>query len=778
MKKIIVRPVAIILAAMFLVMAVAGCNKNGDDPDNPAESSELVFVPEFISLPDGIRDISNLVVSGDMVFFSSWFYSEDDPSSNKLKLYSMDIDGTNLKDLHNYNPGEPPEGAMASIHINTMRTDIGGNLWVVESGSIYTFDVPEDEAEDVDAEYGQYDMWQYYRELVNIMAVRKLDDTGAELMSVDVSSLVTGGEMFWINSFCLDGDDNIYIGIERAIYVLNNEGRLQFKLEVQNWVDQLIRMPDGSISFFGWTDSGMVLRKIDFAARAWGEDIGLPMNAYNVMPGSEEYSIIYNDGTNLFGMESDTGEVVKLLNWIDSDISTDGLGNQTMLSDGRILCTNNKWDRVTGMSNFELIILSRVPQSSLPQRTIITFATVWMDWNLRNAVVDFNRNNDMYRIQVTDYSEFNREDDWSAGLTRLSTEIISGKVPDILDVSNLPYKQYVARGILADLYPFIDADKQLSRGDLMENVFRAAETNGRLYQIFPTFNITTIIGHPSVLGEEMGWNMNEFRALLKANPKADLPLGQGFTKGVLLNYIISMGMDEYVDWTKGMCYFDSDGFIQLLEFANTFPDEYNWEREEWLGIEHLIPTGRQIMMITGIDLNSIQFYKAMFGGEIVFKGFPAESRKGNSLSVSGGIALTNSSSNKEGAWEFIRTVLTEDWQRANVWGFPTNRNIFNEKLKEVMTPQYYIDDDGNEVEYSTSSWGWDGITIEIFAMKQEEADQIMELLDSVTGISSQDERLMTIITEGVTDFFAGRRSAQDAARIIQSRASIFISEQS
>ena len=77
------------------------------------------------------------------------------------------------------------------------------------------------------------------------------------------------------------------------------------------------------------------------------------------------------------------------------------------------------------------------------------------------------------------------------------------------------------------------------------------------------------------------------------------------------------------------------------------------------------------------------------------------------------------------------------------------------------------------------SWDRAGdMSIEIKALTGEEVDQIMTLLDSISGIISYDEVLMNIITEGAADFFNGRGSAEDAARVIQSRASIYIAEQS
>jgi len=53
---------------------------------------------------------------------------------------------------------------------------------------------------------------------------------------------------------------------------------------------------------------------------------------------------------------------------------------------------------------------------------------------------------------------------------------------------------------------------------------------------------------------------------------------------------------------------------------------------------------------------------------------------------------------------------------------------------------------------------------------------IMTLIDSITKTLEHDEILWNIISESAYDFFTGQRTAQDAARIIQSRVSRYMSE--
>jgi len=673
-------------------------------------------------------------------------------------------------ELPNYEGGTPPyDDAMGSFYISSLIVD-DGYIWVAEFGNFYRLDVPDD----FDGE--EWDMWGYYQDLGSVVNIRKLDKTGAEVLSLDISALSAGSDWFFINAFTIDSEGNIYIGSESTIHVLNNDGSRQFKLEVEDWVRQLIRMPDGSVGHFGWSNVDMsnTIRMINTQTRGWGETIPLPQNVWDVYPGSGEYSLLYRDSNNLFGIDAETNEPVKLLNWLDSNIAADNLENISILPDGRIICTNTRWSQNTGEQQFELFILTRTPYAELPERTVLTLATVWLDWSIRPLIVQFNRTNPTYRIQVIDYSEFNTEDDWTVGLTRLSTDLIAGRVPDMLDVSGLPtFKQFVARGLLEDLYTFIDSDPELNRSDLMENVFRASEMDGGLYRIFPSFSINSLVGHPSVVGPGVGWTMDEFMAVLNANPQADMPMGQWLTKSSFLNNAISLNMDEYVDWAAGEAHFETSAFVQLLEFANRFPADFDFSGDMGFYIEEheLIAQGRQIMAnVTLSNFETIQMYRAMFGGDIVFKGFPTASGNGNSLSIWSGLAITTRSSHPEGAWEFMRSIISANWQRDNVstWNFPTNRIIFDERAREAM-----------ENREGSHFWMWGPDSeVEIGPVTQAEVDLVLMIIDTAFGIASYDEALMNIINENAEDFFNGRTSAQDTARIIQSRVSRLISEQS
>ena len=147
--------------------------------------------------------------------------------------------------------------------------------------------------------------------------------------------------------------------------------------------------------------------------------------------------------------------------------------------------------------------------------------------------------------------------------------------------------------------------------------------------------------------------------------------------------------------------------------------------------------------------------------------------------------MSSKCANKEAAWEFLRQFFSESYQNRNTWRLPTNIKAFENKLKEAMTPQYLtdangnpvLDENGDKMEIDYGSWSWGGITVQYHPLTQERADQIRQLIDTTTKTSGYDEDIYNIVTEGAAPYFDGQRSAQEVAKQIQSKATLYINEQ-
>ena len=410
------------------------------------------------------------------------------------------------------------------------------------------------------------------------------------------------------------------------------------------------------------------------------------------------------------------------------------------------------WYGNSGPEN-NLAILTATPREQLPEKTTLTYATMSLGQDERNRIIRFNKSSTTHRIEVTDYSEYRTAEDYMAGVTKLNTEILAGKVPDIISVQNLPLRQYGAKGILEDLWTYIDNDPDISREKLMERVFDAAEQDGKLYQVFNSFYISTIIGATDVVGEDMGWTMAQFQDALASMPEGCSVFGESSTKDGMLSTLLNQNLDSFVNWETGECSFDGESFKTALAFCNSFPLEFDYENYEYSDDNSepaRIADGRQMLIQESInDFRSIQMYEAMFGGDealdhfyldykygpdgasitvsdvpvtdeygysnesnrlrpgryITFKGYPTEDGGcGSSFSFYSGIAMTSSCKDKDGAWSFIRQVLlpTEE-ERAGAryyysgGNFSVNKADFDKAMENALTPQYETDADGNNI---------------------------------------------------------------------------------
>ena len=111
-----------------------------------------------------------------------------------------------------------------------------------------------------------------------------------------------------------------------------------------------------------------------------------------------------------------------------------------------------------------------------------------------------------------------------------------------------------------------------------------------------------------------------------------------------------------------------------------------------------------------------------------------------------------------------------EWQRQQTgitFGFPANRVVFEERVARARQ--------GDETAF------WAGVRL-LPAQLPEDTSAFVEitlaLIDSAEGLPSWIDPIINIVYEGLDDLFTGRSTPQEAARIIQSRAAIYVAEQS
>ena len=702
-------------------------------------------------------------------------------SQPQIGLYSVKLDGTDLVRLTDYKMTQIDAGMEGNANLNAIQTGPDGSLWVLESVDQYYYDLPENFNPETD------NRWDYYKDGGSKCLLRKLSETGAEISSADLKAMYLksqglegseGDNYFWAYSFQVDDSGNAYVSAMGYLMVVSPEGQLLSCQSQDNMSDSLVRLSDGRVAVQFWSEG---LKSVNTETWAVDGEVPSPENSNSInyyCNGQGDYLYFYSTTSCLYGMKAD-GTAEKLLDWLSCDVDTDNTSNLSVISGEKVVMGETDWSGETPKCS--LVELDRTLVTEENRRIELTMAVVDLDWDLRSAIKRFNRSNTQYRIVVKDYNEYNTDEDQTAGRQKLSTEIISGDVPDLLACDNLPVRLYGAKGLLEDLTPYIQNDTTLGGEDaLVQPVVDALRSDdGKLYYITGRFQIQTAFASRKVVGDVTGLTMDEARQAMTKLQDGAMMMGFYTAQADLLQTLCSNNMEHYVNWETGECSFDSQGFVQLLECVKLAPQEItddmydNWQE---YGPNTALREGRQLLCQTTIaDWYSMLDVKSYLGDDTQFVGLPDENREGNSFNTYLPLAMSSKSKYKDGAWQFISAYLADEDDFS--WGFSIVRSKLEKYLNDARKRQSYTDENGNQVEYPIFSYTDDsGNQVDVYCLEQADYDALMALINNTHRMYDYDEAIMDIIKGEADNYLKGSSSAQDVANAIQNRVRLYVNE--
>ena len=279
------------------------------------------------------------------------------------------------------------------------------------------------------------------------------------------------------------------------------------------------------------------------------------------------------------------------------------------------------------------------------------------------------------------------------------------------------------------------------------------------------------------------------------------------TQATVMGNCVSNNLSAFVNWQTGECSFDSESFITLLNFVKSFPAEFDWEAYdsehsgEYADDATMMKNGQKLLSSAYLyGFEDYLYSMSQYEGEgFTFVGYPSEDGTSNHrFSTSQTFAISTTCKARDVAWNFLSQLVREDYQSGdNVWNFPVNQKAFDAKMKEAMTEEYQTDENGNQIldengdpikipkttyytaaASSTTLDSDDPGRVDIYALSQEQADQILDVISKTTRLSVYDESIMDIVNDEAAPFFAGQATAEETASAIQSRGQLYVAEQS
>ncbi len=745
---------------LFALLLLTAC---GRKDETVALSGQTFYMPENVAFTSGLQQVTGGCAVGDTVYLIG---RVDNKGSGHL-IQRLPLAGGEAETLPAYQSALPSGGFTI---FSTLQAGTDGTLWVMER---------------LMRQSASEDGRGFQQEEVHIL--RNLDADGKELSRFEYAELEEKLGMGYVSTLAADGEGDIFACAEKGVALLDETGEPRFTVKAEGgWPNGgLIPLGDGRLGTvravmgapgeYAWT-----LHVIDKETKGLGAAFQLAAgtsNGITLYAGDANALFYYRMGDTLRIWREEAVEAEQLANLLDAGIEAYNLNLVSLLNDGRLVIQSGN-----GYGEDDppmLDILKPADAAQLQDRKALTLASLQLAGTIREAVMEFNRTSPDYHIFVTDYSQYG---DREAALTRLVTEIGAGKMPDILDLYAVPEARWGANGLLEDLWPYIDKDPEISRETLMERVFQAAETDGKLYSIGRHFQISTLTGAKKAVGDRMAWTMADMYQALEAMPEGCVPVV--FSRSNMLERLMGLDWSRFVNWGAGTCDFTGEEFKALLRSCESLPAE---PARSGGGTEAAC-LNREIMLYSAA-IDSFTFpqrAKYLLGGDISYVGYPNEwGEVGSSFSFVSPLAMSSACRDKEGAWTFLRILLLPKENTLYTMYFPVNKSDFEKQAERLMTPEYVMSEDGEyaldgrdeKIEQPVAMESYGGVDITYYAVTREDYEQLMELYHAIDTYTRWDPGLAPIITETAGAYFAGDKTLDEAAELIQNRASLYVSEQ-
>ena len=738
------RLLVICLSVLFLLELVACGSKKEEaeeskvsvDTTEPVLSKEYVYVPSFTDLKatNANSNIGNCFFRGDKFYYTS----------NSLETEGQVINLVTVKinDSLQYEQRELPvfQTENYTTSLSAMEIDKEGNFFA------YYYLMPSNmEAKDIQP-----------KDCKGILI--KYDQAMNQIFQVDLKDMYVNEQNTFIRILVTDQNEKLLAVASNVIYVINKDGTLEKSIVTNvDFIVDLFATVDGRVFFTKYSNaaSDKEIIELDISKYAVGDTLKNVPHIKSVVKGGEEGKLLMTGDKYLYEYDLTTGIATPVLDWIDSNITTDYVTDYIPLPNGDFMLYSEDWNQI----DKELVKLVKTKASDLPEKETLVFASLYGgEQAIERAVLEFNKNNSSYKMIYKSYIEHYGivpKETYDEAITAMHLDFLSDNPPDIIDIRLLNIPNLVAKGVLADISPYLDKSTVIKREDFVSSILNCYTFDGVLITIPRSISLKTLCGKKSIVGEKEGCTIEDLLQLSRKYP--DIELLAGYSKESVLRQFLRHNSSVFVDYQAGTCSFNSPGFIQLLEYADTYPMKEDYSKDE----EELMQKDKVLLMYMNIySLKRYHEYHNILGGEINCIGYPtADGSQGVYCTSDHLYGITAKSKHKNEAWACLELFWDYDSMCTEYLsdGFSSRKDELEQQIQRDLSPWY----EGDELVGT-----------------QEEAEAVKALIAVAKPAFENDEEIYGIISEETGAFFHGQKSAKEVADIIQNRVSIYLSENS
>jgi len=403
--------------------------------------------------------------------------------------------------------------------------------------------------------------------------------------------------------------------------------------------------------------------------------------------------------------------------------------------------------------------------TSVPSKELVIYSL--KDSNaIRQAMVTFQKNNPdvfvTFRVADTDEGATTTAD----YIIALNTELLAKKGADILVLDGLPIDSYIEKGVLEDMGSIFTP--RVESEELISNIANNYIEDGKVFAMPLRFTMPIIYGNADAVKAAAS-----LEKLADYTQNTDTPLLTPSNYRALAEWFLLMNYNKIVNEKNE---FDEKLFQQLLENVNKIAVNISADDDAELNqmntlkgmrtgywIASIFDVGKKLVQTNIEEVGSLRDIQAPLTVLKELKG--TYSSFNNMYRANSLIGINSAGSQKELAKEFIQLLFTEEMQKIILGeGFPINKKALEEWRQK----------DDNYV--SSISSGKGDYTINANAPNQEERNELIEKLYSLTTPIVNDTKIIDMILDEAEKYLKGDITAEQAAKNASSNVKTYLAE--
>ncbi|WP_313128964.1 extracellular solute-binding protein [Anaerocolumna sp.] len=373
-----------------------------------------------------------------------------------------------------------------------------------------------------------------------------------------------------------------------------------------------------------------------------------------------------------------------------------------------------------------------------------------------------------------------------------SVELMSNTAADIIDLSYMPYERYAAAGLLADLYPLMNADDSFHKEDYFVNIFEAFEDSQYGLVVVP---LSFIFNSVSMRQDFMKSFDAEFvnRGGISYQQMLDLYVSAQAEMEdenlYMSEYASATGWFEFewdnlVDTRNKKAYMNTPEFLSNLEKIKRIKLTENViQTKDGPGVlgggyfrDKIYKRNPAVLFVLNLSIEEVMQTLLPFNDMIYSKPIPIISDGMPTIYALFVLGITNTCQNKELAWKFLsycmaeRALPVKEVDTNSFFfrlGFPINKQNFRKLVQAVANDTLRK---GGGVGYSFSG------------NRTAAIEESMELVEKWCGMKGRVKQMMDynlfldLIYPDLYQYLIGKQTAEQTAARIQTKTEIYLNE--